>query len=110
MTVSITQPAGWQVPVDEDEVAQYGYNHLREGFGDLKYGGIEPTGDTPKAVNFPMVESQASAEPEQNCPIAADTHAYDNTEMGYARDGAVGDLAHRNDYCTCSVFPPGDNV
>src|SRR5699024_2583515 len=26
MTVSITQPAGWQVPVDEDKVAQFSYN------------------------------------------------------------------------------------
>ena len=110
MTVSITQPAGWQVPVDEDKVAQFSYNHLPEGSGDLKYGGIEPTGDTPKAVNFPMVESQASAEPEQNCPIAADTQAYDKTEMGYARDGAVGDLADRNDYGACGVLLLGDNV
>ena len=110
MTVSITQPAGWQVPVDEDKVAQFSYNHLPEGSGDLKYGGIEPTGGTPKAVNFPMVESQASAEPEQNCPIAADTQAYDRTEMGYARDGAVGDLADRNDYGACGVLLLGDNV
>jgi calcineurin-like phosphoesterase family protein len=93
MTVSITQPGGWQVPVDEDKVAQFSYNHLPEGSDGLKYGGIKPTGDTPKAVNFPMIESKASAESEQNCPIAADTQGYDKTEMGYARDGAVGDLA-----------------
>jgi hypothetical protein len=77
MTVSITQPGGWQVPVDEDKVAQFSYNHLPEGSDDLKYGGIKPTGDTPKAVNFPMIESKASAESEQNCPIAADTQGYD---------------------------------
>lgn len=110
MTVSITQPSGWQVPVDEDKVAQFSYNHLPEGSGDLEFGGIEPTGDTPKAVNFPMIESQASAKDEQNCPIAADTQAYDKTEMGYARDGAVRDLADRNDYGACGVLLLGDNV
>ncbi|WP_166971306.1 calcineurin-like phosphoesterase C-terminal domain-containing protein [Brevibacterium atlanticum] len=110
MTVSITQPAGWQVPVDEDKVAQFSYNHLPEGSGDLKYGGIEPTGETPKAVNFPMIESKASAASAQNCPIAADTQGYDKTEMGYARDGAVGDLADRNDYGACGVLLLGDNV
>src|SRR5699024_11872513 len=47
---------------------------------------------------------------EQNCPIAADTQAYDRTEMGYARDGAVGDLADRNDYGACGVLLLGDNV
>ncbi|UVI37597.1 calcineurin-like phosphoesterase family protein [Brevibacterium spongiae] len=110
MTVSVTQPAGWQVPVDEDKVAQFSYNHLPEGSGDLKYGGIKPTGDTPKAVNFPMVESKASADSKQNCPIASDTQAYDKTEMGYARDGAVGDLADRSDYGACGVLLLGDNV
>ncbi|WP_209373638.1 calcineurin-like phosphoesterase C-terminal domain-containing protein [Brevibacterium renqingii] len=110
MTVSVTQPAGWQVPVDEDKVAQFSYNHLPEGSGDLKYGGIEPTGPTPKAVNFPMIESQASAESEQNCPIASDTQTYDRTEVGYARDGAVGDLADRDDYGACGVLLLGDNV
>lgn len=57
MTVSITQPSGWQVPVDEDKIAQFSYNHLPDGSGDLEFGGIEPTGETPKAVNFPMIES-----------------------------------------------------
>lgn len=110
MTVSITQPSGWQVPVDEDKVAQFSYNHMPKGSGDFEFGGIEPTGETPKAVNFPMIESQASAKDDQNCPIAADTQAYDKTEMGYARDGAVGDLADRNDYGACGVLLLGDNV
>ena len=110
MTVSITQPSGWQVPVDEDKVAQFSYNHLPDGSGDLEFGGIEPTGETPKAVNFPMIESKATAKDDQNCPIAADTQAYDKTEMGYARDGAVGDLADRNDYGGCGVLLLGDNV
>ena len=110
MTVSITQPSGWQVPVDSDNFAQFSYNHMPEGSPDLKYGGIKPTGDTPKAVNFPMIESSATASAEQNCAIASDTQAYDKTEMGYARDGAVGDLADRDDYKACGVLLLGDNV
>lgn len=110
MTVSITQPSGWQVPVDSDNFAQFSYNHMPEGSPDLKYGGIKPTGDTPKAVNFPMIESEATASAKQDCAIASDTQAYDKTEMGYARDGAVGDLADRDDYKACGVLLLGDNV
>ncbi|GAA1872816.1 calcineurin-like phosphoesterase C-terminal domain-containing protein [Brevibacterium marinum] len=111
MTVSVTQPAGWQVPVDSDNFAQFSYNHMPEGSpGDFKYGGIEPTGETPKAVNFPMIESESTASAKQDCAIASDTQAYDKTEMGYARDGAVGDLADRNDYKGCGVLLLGDNV
>ena len=63
MTVFVTQPAGWQVPVDEYQFAQFSWNHLPEGSPDLKYGGIAPTGDLPKAVNFPMAKSKATAVP-----------------------------------------------
>ncbi|MGO2859836.1 MAG: calcineurin-like phosphoesterase C-terminal domain-containing protein [Brevibacterium sp.] len=110
MTVSITQPSGWQVPVDSDNFAQFSYNHLPEGSPELKYGGIKPTGDTPKAVNFPMIESSSTASAEQDCAIASDTQTYDKKEVGYARDGAVGDLADRDDYQGCGVLLLGDNV
>lgn len=53
MTVFVTQPRGYQVPVDENNVAQFFYNQLPEGSPQLKYGGIAPTGQLPQAVNFP---------------------------------------------------------
>ena len=42
MTVFVTQPRGYQVPVDEDNIAQFFYHHLPEGSPELKYGGIAP--------------------------------------------------------------------
>ena len=72
VTLSVTQPAGWQVPVDADNFAQFSYNHLPEGSTDLRFGGLEPTGDVPAAVNFPMARSEATAAKDQSCPIAAD--------------------------------------
>lgn len=110
MTVSITQPSGWQVPVDSDKVAQFSYNHLPEGSPELKYGGLEPTGETPRAVNFPMIESSQTASAQQNCVIASDTQTYTQQEVGYARDGAVRDLTERDDYGACGVLLLGDNV
>ncbi|MFC7376153.1 calcineurin-like phosphoesterase C-terminal domain-containing protein [Brachybacterium sp. GCM10030268] len=110
MTVFVTQPAGWQVPVDEHNFAQFSYNHLPEGSTELKYGGLEPTGELPEAVNFPMGKSKATKDSQQSCPIAADTQAYDLTQMGYARDGAVKELTERHDYGGCGVLMLGDNV
>ncbi|SKC80857.1 calcineurin-like phosphoesterase C-terminal domain-containing protein [Krasilnikoviella flava] len=110
MTVFVTQPAGYQVPVDEDKVAQFSYNHLPEGSPELKYGGIEPTGPLPEAVNFPLAKSKATGKAQQSCPIASDTQAYNMTEMGYARDGAVADLMDRDDYAGCGILMLGDNV
>lgn len=110
MTVFATQPSGWQVPVDESQFAQFSYNHLPAGSPKLKYGGIAPTGPLPQAVNFPMARSKATANARQSCPIASDTQAYDMTEMGYARDGAVADLVNRKDYGGCGILMLGDNV
>ncbi|MEL4357897.1 MULTISPECIES: calcineurin-like phosphoesterase family protein [unclassified Luteococcus] len=110
MTVFVTQPAGWQVPVDENMIAQFHYTHLPQGSTHLKYGGLQPTGDLPKAVNFPLAASKATKKTNQSCPIASDTQVYDDTQVGYARNGAVKDLTEREDYAGCGILMLGDNV
>ncbi|GAB3254013.1 calcineurin-like phosphoesterase family protein [Arthrobacter pigmenti] len=110
MTVFVTQPRGYQVPVDEDNVAQFSYNHLPAGSPDLRYGGIEPTGPLPDAVNFPLAQSTQTQSPEQHCAIAADVQTYDQTEVGYAAKGAFADLAARTDYAGCGALFLGDVV
>lgn len=110
MTVFITQPAGYQIPLDGSNVAQFSYNHLPKGSPKLKYGGIDPTGPLPDAVNFPMVRSERTEAQEQNCVIAGDLQPYDISEVGYARDGAIADLADRNDYGSCGSLFIGDVV
>jgi len=110
MTVFVTQPAGYQVPVDENAIAQFSYNHSPEGSPDLKYGGLEPTGALPEAVNFPLGKSKATGKAAQSCPIAADTQTYDMQQVGWARDGAVADLMARDDYASCGILLLGDNV
>ncbi|GAA5001481.1 calcineurin-like phosphoesterase C-terminal domain-containing protein [Actinopolymorpha pittospori] len=110
MTVFITQPAGYQVPVDEFNIAQFHYNHLPEGSPELRYGGIEPTGPLPSAVNFPLTQSRETKDAEQNCVIAGDLQFYNMREVGYARDGAIADLAKRDDYQGCGPLFIGDVV
>ncbi|GAB3457836.1 calcineurin-like phosphoesterase family protein [Actinophytocola sediminis] len=110
MTVFITQPAGYQVPVDEANVAQFHYNHLPAGSPPLRYGGIAPTGELPAAVNFPVVASKETATREQHCVIAGDLQPYDRTEIEYARKGAMRDLSRRHDYAGCGSLFIGDVV
>lgn len=109
-TAFVTQPAGWQVPVDAENFAQFSYNHLPEGSPDLRFGGLEPTGELPAGVNFPLARSAATADPRQSCPMAADTQTYDMEEVGFASRGVPADLAARDDYAGCGVLLLGDNV
>ena len=110
MNVFVTQKAGYEVPVDEDNVAQFSYIHLPGGSPDLKYGGIEPTGELPDAVNFPMAKSAETKKPRQNCIMGGDIQTYDKDEVEYARKGAFTDLSKRSDYRGCGALFLGDVV
>lgn len=110
MTVFVTQPRGYQVPVDEDNVAQFFYHHLPEGSPELKYGGIAPTGALPDKVNFPLAKSGLTQSPEQHCAVGADVQTYDQEEVGFARSGVFADLAARTDYAGCGALFIGDVV
>ncbi|MCO4250632.1 calcineurin-like phosphoesterase C-terminal domain-containing protein [Pseudarthrobacter raffinosi] len=110
MTVSVTQPRGYQVPVDADNVAQFFYHHLPAGSPELKFGGIEPTGPLPDQVNFPLAKSGLTQSPEQHCVIGGDVQTYDQDEVEYARTGAFADLAARTDYAGCGALFIGDVV
>lgn len=110
MTVFVTQPRGYQVPVDADNVAQFFYHHLPEGSPELKYGGIAPTGALPDAVNFPLAKSNLTQSPEQHCVIGGDVQTYDQDEVEYARTGGFADLAARTDYAGCGALFIGDVV
>lgn len=110
MTVFVTQPSGYQVPVDEDNVAQFSYNHLPEGSPELKYGGIEPTGPVPEELNFPLAQSKVTKSKEQHCVIGGDVQTYTEEEVEFARSGAFADLAERTDYTGCGALFIGDVV
>jgi 3',5'-cyclic AMP phosphodiesterase CpdA len=106
MTVSVTKPAGWEVPLDDHNFPQFYYHHLPEGSPELRFEGLAPTGPLPQAINFPLVESAGSD--EINCAVIGDTQTYSNQELGFLRDGVVNDLAQRDDIGQCGALIVGD--
>lgn len=110
MTVFVTQPRGYQVPVDENNAAQFFYHHLPAGSPELRYGGLAPTGELPDQVNFPLTQSGLTQSPGQHCVIGGDVQTYNQAEVEYARNGAFADLAARTDYAGCGVLFIGDVV
>ncbi|MEL6294029.1 MAG: calcineurin-like phosphoesterase family protein [Pseudomonadota bacterium] len=91
MNLMITKPAGHTTPVSADMVPQFAYIHKVEGSPDLRFGGIEPTGALPEAVNFPLIEDGSDA--TFNCLVFGDAQTYSNREIGYVRDTAGQMLA-----------------
>ncbi|ALB03124.1 calcineurin-like phosphoesterase family protein [Kocuria palustris] len=109
-TVFLTQPAGYQVPVDEDNVAQFFYTHMPAGSPELRYGGIDPTGPLPDAVDFPLTRTTDTLSRDQRCLIGGDIQTYTQEEVDYALRGAFADLAQRTDFTGCGALFIGDIV
>lgn len=101
ISIFITEPAGYDVPVNEDNIPQFFYHHLPAGSplnvrGEkFRFGGMEPTGPLPGIINFPLVKVRK----KNNFKIAVsgDTQPYSNNEVGYVRDTLSNELAQRDD-------------
>ena len=94
MSVMVIQPSGYQVPHDANWVPQFAYQHKPAGSAKpLRFGGLEPTGALPHAINFPLV--RAGGADRFNCAIIGDTQTYANQEVGYFRDSAIDDILDR---------------
>ena len=94
MNLFITKPAGHATPVDADMVPQFNYVHKIAGSPNLRFGGIEPTGPLPRAINFPLIEDPVGA--RFQCLVFGDTQPYTNREVSYVRDTVGRMLAGRD--------------
>lgn len=95
MTVMVSEPAAWDVPVNEHGVPQFFYHHKPEGTPEtLRYGGLPPTGPLPQAINFPMIRT--GTDDSFSCVMMGDTQPYSNTEIGYVRDSVLDSLLDRD--------------
>ncbi len=92
MTVMVSEPAGYDTPVNDDGVPQFFYIHKPRGTPeDLRYGGLPPTGPLPAAINFPLIRDPGATD-RFSCLAMGDTQPYSNTEIGHVRDGVLKDL------------------
>lgn len=103
MNLFITKPAGYTNPVDEDMVPQFNYVHKVAGSPALRFGGIEPTGPLPQAVNFPLIEDGVGD--KFSCLVFGDAQPYSSREVSYVRETAGNLLATRDNSNTeCLIF------
>lgn len=109
MDLSIVQPAGWRVPVDERQVPRFSYTHKPGGTPqELRFGGLPDTGPAPATVNFPL--SRAGDGNRFRCAILGDTQTYSNHEVSQFRDSAMADLISQSWQADDCMLYVGDVV
>lgn len=89
-TVFITKPAGYEVPLNAQNVPQFAYHHVPAGSPALRFGGLPPSGPLPGRVDFPLVRGRERS--KFKVVISGDTQPYSNTEVGYVRDTLARDM------------------
>lgn len=107
MVVFVTKPAGWQVPLNENNVPQFSYIHQPNGSPPeiQEFHGIDPTGPMPHFVNFPM--TKVNKKNKFKAIVMGDTQVYTDQEIGYLRDTVVKDLAGND---AAFAIAMGDNM
>lgn len=97
MTVFITKPTGYEVPVNEDNVPQFFYHHQPKGSPPSikRFGGLPPTGPLPASINFPLIRGKNKQ--RFQIVVSGDTQPYSNTEVSYVRDTLAKEVAEMPD-------------
>ncbi len=89
----LSKPAGYAVPVNEDQIPQFYYIHDPQGTPEdlgLRYAGVDPTGPLPEAIDFPLTRQD---EPDTfDVILFADTQPQTFKELEYIRDDVVAEL------------------
>lgn len=90
--VFITKPVGYMTPVNENNIPQFYYVHYPQGSPELHYPGIQPTGDVPDQINFPLYKTNFKG----NFEILAigDPQTKTAEQIDYLRDDIYCDLVN----------------
>jgi hypothetical protein len=89
----VTKPAGYMVPVDDNNLPRFYYIHDPDGSPDslsLRFPGVAPTGPLPDVVNFPLYEQNVGS--TFTAVAFADPQAADDEELRFVREDVINEL------------------
>ncbi|MBD3182059.1 metallophosphoesterase [Candidatus Poribacteria bacterium] len=88
--IFVIKPKGWMTPLDKDNLPRFHYIHKPNGSPELKFAGVEPTGDLPESVDFPLYPNE---EPDEfRVLLFGDTQPYSQEEINYLGHDVVEEL------------------
>lgn len=108
MVVFVIKPADYMVPVDDNNVPEFYYIHYPDGSPEYiqEFRGLEPTGDLPESVDFPLYAIEAS--PKFTQLALGDTQPRNHAELQYLRDGAISDIVQNQAFGAEVAIALGD--
>src|SRR5690606_27300915 len=89
--IFVIKPSGYKVPVNRNNQPSFYYIHKPQGSPrHFKFAGVQPTGATPKSVDFPLLPGDV--EEEFTALVFGDPQPYTLQEVDYFYRGIVEEL------------------
>lgn len=88
--IFVIKPSGYRVPVNGLNQPQFYYIHKPGGSPALQYKGVDPTGQLPEKIDFPLLPAEQTD--EFRMLVFGDPQPYDTTEVDYFYRGLVREL------------------
>ncbi|MFC1557216.1 calcineurin-like phosphoesterase C-terminal domain-containing protein [candidate division KSB1 bacterium] len=88
--IFVIKPAGYRVPVDDNNLRKFYYIHKPSGSPELEYAGSGPTGPLPESVDFPLLPGNDSD--DFSIIVFGDTQVYSIIEVDYLGRDLVAEL------------------
>src|SRR5690606_24886785 len=88
--IAVIKPGDYNVRVNEDQLPQFFYIHKPQGSPELEYAGVEPTGDLPKSIDFPLQKNDSGE--NFKMILFGDPQVYTEEEVAYYKNAVVEEL------------------
>src|SRR5690606_21824494 len=85
--ISVIKPAGYNVPVNSDNLPQFFYIHKPQGSPKAKFDGVAPTGKLPKSVDFALTTAKETE--DFTALVFGDPQPYNLEEIDFYARGIV---------------------
>ena len=98
--IFVIKPAGYDPPRHKYNLPYFYYIHDPDGSPPLKYKGVDPTGQLPNRIDFPLFQKEK--EDTFEVIVFSDPQPRSEKELGYIRDDVVSELIGSE--ATCGII------
>jgi len=94
--VFVIKPPGYHLPRGSHNLPLFYRLHWPEGSGDLRYGGVPPTGELPVGLDFALLPG--AARETFSVLVVADPQVHNPAQIGYYNRRFIDELSGRTDF------------
>jgi len=94
--VFVIKPKDWMTPLNQDNLPQFYYLHKPNGYPEnFVYKGVEPTGELPEQINFPLMSENSSD--KFKMVVFGDPQPYNIEDIDFLSEDIIAELIKRDD-------------